>query len=151
MPDPLTGQSLELNTLLTDPGTEIVAHLSKHPISLDGGALLIGDITECDFPGYAAQLLAEFTMMDADSDDHAEALSDPITFKADVIVTPQDAYALYLTLKLGAGEAVIWRVFPLGVPFTFDVKDRQLTKVVRLRSFDDAATPVDSDLAPVLL
>ncbi len=149
MPDALTGHSGVLQSLLSDPGTTIVARLSKQPIAINGPPLTLADIVECDFPGYAPITVVGWGVEQNPNPIYAEAVSPNLVFVAGALVTPQDCCSLYLTISLGGGATQIWRTYPLVPRFTFDVPDRTMQKVVRVKSFDDTITPPDSIAFPL--
>lgn len=137
MPDVLTGESLVLQNILQDPTVEIVAHLSKSTIDWDGRVDPATQLVECDFLGYVPVKLENWVCLQSDDPDAGEALSQPIMFQSWDNVVPQLATAVYLTLKKGAGQAKVFKIFPIRPAFGFEVGERPYTCRVRMNSHAD--------------
>jgi len=74
---------------------------------------VVGDYTECTFPGYAPINMNVWTSAVLNADDKAE-IEEPIqTFTAGAIVTPQDVYGIYVTDA--GGDLVYAELNPAGV------------------------------------
>lgn len=144
MPDTLSGESLNLSNTLADPTLTIVAHLGKTTIDLDAGApILLNQLVESDFPGYAPIVDPSFDVFQSDDENHGEAVSDPLRFTAGALTVPQAANVMYLTIQRGNDPAYLWQCFPLAQAWNFDVQGRSYAAQVRLHSLPDAPAPVD--------
>lgn len=144
MSDILTDESLALSETLNDPTLTIVAHLGKTTIDLDAGTpVLLNQIVECDFPGYAPIVDPAFDVFQHAEAVHGEAVSDPLRWTAGAIVTAQAANCLFLTMQRGADAPKLFQVFPLATPWNFDLLGRSYAAQVRLHSLSEAALPVD--------
>lgn len=140
MPDTLTGESLNLATILADPTNVIVAHLAQNASALDAEVIDLTGLVECNFPGYAPVQIIDPDVFETGDDYRGEAVSDPIVFSAsDELVTPQNVTAFYLTWQVGSGAATLWRCYPLKEPFVFDVPGRKFPCQVRINSYDNTA------------
>lgn len=112
--------SEELLALLNDPTKQIVAHLGQNSILDDLPTLLLADIVECNFPGYAPISDLEWLADPESVEDCARADTQTLEFVAGNIVTPQLATFVYLTQQEGSDPPKLMRYWPIPEGFLFN-------------------------------
>jgi len=117
MPSLLPGQSGILSDDLSALGSSIVAKLFKNTIEEANVVLNLGDVQECDFPGYSEQVVREWSLVPDMPDNQAEAVSDPLEWVAGVISEPQWVLGIHLILRRPGVADTLLRVqyFPTAV------------------------------------
>lgn len=73
----------------------------------DEGDWVVGDFSECDFPGYSAIVNPDFAAADLDGSNRGRIVSPVLTWVAGTIVTPQTIRAIYvhwISSGTGAGN-----------------------------------------------
>lgn len=138
MADTLGIAASNLLTYLQNPAVLIVAHLGKNPIAKDVAQILLTDLVECDFPGYAPVPIKDWEIVEEEGDDYAEALSPEIYFQAATIVTAQQIFSTYLTISEGSNPPVLFQANLLDQPVTIDTEDQAYGINVR---FSNAELP----------
>lgn len=119
MADPLTGELANLMVLLDDPANVIVAHLAKNNISPFADSVVLTDLVECDFPGYAGVPIVGTIPLVSDSERYGSAISQPVAFIADGLIAPQPASAVYVTIASHGQPPTLLMldIFPLPITF----------------------------------
>lgn len=127
-------QTTLLLPLVNDPTAPMYLRASKTPIPEDAQDLDVAAIVECDFLGYAPQLLNDFAECDTDLGNVGEALTDVHSFQADIaLVTAQTIYFLYVTKEPVAAAAQLMLVVPLPVPIEMCAQGQMASFQVRTR------------------
>ena len=98
MPTPTPGGQLaDLKTMFDDPLFAMVAHLGTAPNYGSLDALALSDITEANFPGYAALPINPTIEQAVDEVGYADMDAFPVEWVAGAIVTPQTITCIYVT------------------------------------------------------
>lgn len=124
----LTGTPLALMDYVGHPDLTILLHLGKNikpPEELSD--LVLTEIEELVAPGYAPIQATSWVIDDESGDDVALARPEPIDFEFGAIVTPVYATFAYTTFKLGAGAAVLGKIFPFEHPERIDTPGQTLS------------------------
>lgn len=96
------------------------------------------DIVECDFPGYGAIEVKEWTPVPWEDPTYAEVISEDLVFEAEAITTPQWIVLLYLTIQPIGGAETIRQIFVLPQPILMSIPGQRFTRRIRFRGY---ATP----------
>jgi hypothetical protein len=135
--DPTPGGVLEeVNNFMTDPTVTILAHLAKAPRVTNPDQLALPDLTECDFPGYAAQ--AVIPSLDGAIDDqfYGEMGAANVEFASTDVSTPQEITALYVTKKVGSDPTALVSVCLFDPPLMVTANDQLFPFSVTLAAID---------------
>jgi hypothetical protein len=136
---PTPGQPLDVaNNALLDPTVTIVACLAKGPIDVQDRAIVLADLVEADFPGYARIPIVPGLTDPIDEVEYFEFDPQPIEFITGAIVTPQViTHIYYLKLVSGANpelqsavafdEPIILSKPDTHLPFTVVINGFQTT------------------------
>lgn len=103
MPEPATLSDALVEEVETSTAVMLV-HLSKAPIADIKDGVLLSEITEADFVGYAP-VVPMFEPCDVDDDDYGEIASQEVLFEVGLVETPQLIYFAYLTSQLEEDDA----------------------------------------------
>lgn len=111
MPFPKVGKKLALRHLFwnyTSLGS-MKLKLAKDIAAVDDDDVVLGDIDECDFDGYAAVSDPGFEDPTIDGSDRGDMLSDLFTWTAGAgIAAPQTIVGMYITEVLDGNETLLW-------------------------------------------
>ena len=115
--EPTPGGQLEALVLrLADPTVQIVARLAKAPIGVPEAQVVLADLVEADFPGYAAVPLVANLDDAIDEETYGELSPQVVGFDVGAIVTPQRLSHLYVTAKKGDGPVSLLTVISFTNP-----------------------------------
>lgn len=125
-------QTALLVPLLNGPTLPMVLHAAKSPIPDDAVDVLLADIVECDFPGYAAIPLTGFDETVNDFADVGEALTDVLEFTpSDALVNAQPIFFYYITRHPPGHAVQLMQVVNLPVPIDVSVPGKPIQLQVR--------------------
>ncbi|MBV9075160.1 MAG: hypothetical protein JOZ10_16160 [Acidobacteria bacterium] len=102
------GRRALLDYLCSDPGLAITFHLFKNnPVPADAD-LLLTDLTEADFAGYAAITGVVFPGAVINGDLHGETLSPTQTWTTTGAGLPQTIYGAYVTVTISGAPKLLF-------------------------------------------
>lgn len=134
MPGPNSAETDRVLAQLREPSRVILARLHKNTINPLADLIVLGDLVECDFAGYAPVRLTNWTEEEPLDDDYAEVFSDDIVIAAAAGVEPQTIGGWYLTVE-GDGNALsLMQTFPLEAPFVIELEGQEIGKRFRIFS-----------------
>lgn len=124
---PTPGGQLEaVSTALADPLFVIVARLAKGPTANQDDPIVLADLIEADFPGYAPVTLTADLSDPVDLDGFGEMTPQQIDFTVGAIVTSQRITHIYYTKTYnGAGTSLVSAV-AFDVPIIVDRPGQEL-------------------------
>lgn len=114
---PTPGSCLErVATAVADPLRTIVAHLAKGPTDYSGEAVLLADLVEADFPGYAPIEVRPDLVNAVEGDTYGFMSPVVLHFEAGNIVTPQAITHIYYTMSVDGVNGGLLSVVPFDNP-----------------------------------
>lgn len=134
MPLTLEGEAANIGALLANPAVTILARLAKSTMPLDTAPLTLGDLTEADFPGYAAVPITAAEEIFINEQNYAEVITNTPQWTAGPMVASQDVTAVYLTIKVGTDPEKLWNVEVLPRPFRFEEEGQYFEREIRILS-----------------
>lgn len=134
MPLTLEGEAANIGALLANPAVSSLARLAKSAMPLDTGEMVLADITEADFPGYAPVPISAAEEIFINEQNYAEVITNTPQWIAGAIVTPQSITAVYLTISISGGPQKLWNVEVLPRPFLFELPDQLFEREIRILS-----------------
>ncbi len=134
MPLTYEGESANIEALLANPAVSILARLAKSAMPLDTAPLLLTDLVEADFPGYAAVPITTGEEIFLNEQNYAEVITNTPQWTAGAIVSPQEVTAVYLTMSVSGGPQKLWCVEVLPRPFRFEEEGQVFAREIRILS-----------------
>lgn len=92
-----------LAMVLSDPDLAATIRLAQNNPSTADADLILSDLTECDFDGYAPFLASALPAPTLNASDQAESDSDTLEVTAGAGVVEQTAYLVYVTYSIPLG------------------------------------------------
>lgn len=115
-------------------------HLAKSLPSPDPADLVIGDMDEADFDGYASQSSIVFSDPIINGDNRGEIESATITWTAGAGISgPQTIYGMYVTCNTPGSIEMLWLWIPFTATITLTAPGQLVEK--KLKVLDNAFTP----------
>jgi hypothetical protein len=129
-----------LNTELTNPDVQIVAHLFKNLIPIDADKIELADLTECDFVGYESKTLENPFIDVFDEENYAEAFFQDKEWTVGAIVTPQVVYGCYVTVSLAGVGTVLNAVRIFETPIVLDTEGQRIVRKFSICATSEAVS-----------
>lgn len=104
----------------------------------DNAGVVLTDLTECDFPGYAAKDPSSFTGLSINGANEGEIDSGLLTWTRSSTGSPQTVLGLYVTFKCPAVNVLLF-MHHFAASITLDTAGQTVEKYVNL--FDDNLIP----------
>lgn len=139
MPPTPGGVCDRLNTMLSDPLFSIVARLAKAPSAANVDGVLLSELVECDFPGYAAVPLTPKIDDPVDEAHYGEIDSQRITFTVGAITVPQVITHLYVTKTYNGTGATLVMAVAFPEPIIVSRATQVLEWDINLAAIDEPA------------
>lgn len=128
-----------LDSELTNPDVQIVAHLFKNFIPIDADKIELADLQECDFEGYESKVLDNPFIDVFTEENYAEAFFQDREWVAGDLVDPQVVYGCYVTVSLAGVGTVLNNVQIFPTPIILDIEGAKI-----VRKFSICATSEDA-------
>ncbi len=106
----------QLNQVLTDPQTVILAHLAKGPIDNLSAPVDLGTLVEADFPGYAALPVVPNLDDGWENDTYGEYSPLELLWTVGAGATPQFITHVYYTGTYAGGAPILLSAIPFPNP-----------------------------------
>lgn len=131
MPDPLSPAQAEIDALVSNPAASILVRLAKSAIPETLDKIELADLTECDFPGYAAVAVNQVEYEETVDAEIAVARPEDAVFTAGVIVAPQLVTACYVTTQLPGEPAVLANIDVFECPLVVSDEGQQIKRSIQ--------------------
>lgn len=128
----MVGELTVLQFLLNTTSYNIKVRLSKNPLPEDLNSIVLTDLTEADFSGYAPIVNPEFAAPAYNEANYAEAVSVPLIWTVGPAPTPQELTSVYITEAEAAGPDKLLYVHPLPNGSLMHAEGQQFVKQLRI-------------------
>lgn len=132
MPVPMIGSLTVLQFLLNTTSFNLKVRLAKSILPADQAAIVLADLTEADFSGYAPIVNPTMSAPVINTSDYAESVSEPLIWTVGPAPTPQTVTALYVTEAEVAGPDKLLFIQPLPAGITLSLEGQQFMKQLRI-------------------
>jgi hypothetical protein len=117
------GQLADIYEGMTDPLLSMVARLAKGPIGQPNQTIVLADLVEADFPGYAAVPLVADLENAFETDGYGELSPQRVIFNVGTLVTPQQLTHIYVTKTYDGGGLSLVMAVPFTTPILLQESD----------------------------
>lgn len=111
------GPLAEIYEGLSDPDFVMVARLAKGPIGQPDATVLLADLVEADFPGYAPVTLMADLEEAWEEEGYGELSPQIVQFTSGTLLAPQAITHLYVTKTYAGEDASLVMAIPFTEPF----------------------------------
>lgn len=129
---PMVGEQTVLQYLLNSSTKHLKVRLSKNPLPALLTGVVLTDLVECDFDGYASILDPPFDLITDTDTGIAEGLSFPLVWTAGLAITPQMITGMYTTLQDGSGPELLFDVQRVGLGYLMNTPGQTFGRKLRM-------------------